>query len=204
MNKHECKIIFSSKPYELNWMFWLLSAFSLIGVLLGALVLFFSNHLQEENLLPFFFSGLPPQQADFLICFSSLLVNLLIFLTLSFLLGLSVFGAVAIPLLTVFRGVTIGLGVSYYLVTEGMNGFGKSALIYTPAAACSIILFILFEVQSLAFSEQLRATSFSSIENNTNFSAYFKLYLSFLCLAVVFSVVSSGFDCLCLLFFSLL
>lgn len=194
--------VFGNKWSQKSKVFVLLSLFLFLGVLAGAFLAAAPKLFQGSSLLPLFFSGIPSSGSGFLTCFSTLLLNLLIFLTLSFLLGVTAFGAFAIPVLGFLKGVTVGLGVSSFLWMEGLSGLGKSALIYTPAAAASLILFLLFEVRALIFSERLRRAVFSSGGESLNFHEYWKDYLRFLCLAVAVSVLGGGFAFLSLLVLS--
>ncbi len=171
---------------------WLLSLLLLLGVLAGSLLAVWLNLDRGNSLLPLFFSGIPTPEAGFLSCFSTLLLNLLIFLTLSFLLGVTAFGDLAIPLLAAAKGITVGLGASSFLWVDGLKGLGRSALIYTPAAAASLLLFLLFGVRALVFSDRLRKAGFSPAGESLDFRDYWKDYLRFLCLSVIVSLLGAA------------
>jgi len=172
-------------------VFLLLALLLFSGVLAGAFLAAVPELSHGGSLLPLFFSGIPSPDSGILTCFSTLLLNLLIFLTLSFLLGITAFGVFAIPLLIFIKGATVGLGVSSFLWMDGLSGLGKSALIYTPAAAASLILLLLFGVRTLVFSERFRKAGFSPVGESLDFHAYWKDYLCFLCLAVAISFLGS-------------
>lgn len=182
-------------------MLLLLFLLLLSGLLTGALLTAFLDPFAGRDPLPLFFSGIPQPQAGFFACFSTLLLNLLIFLTLSFLLGVTAFGSFAVPLLVLFKGVTAGLGVSAFLWTDGLSGWGKSAFSYTPAAAASLLLFLLFSLRALVFSDRLRRVSFSSCEEDLDFHDYWKDFLRFLCLAVAVSIPGGALAVLSSVFF---
>ena len=101
-----------------------------------------------------------------------------------FLLGVTAFGVFAVPLFLFFRGVTVGIGVSYFLWRDELWGMLRSALIYTPAAAAIGGLLLMFAVRSLVFSECLAKVSFSSREGNLDLKLYFHDLLLFLSFAV--------------------
>ena len=124
-----------------------------------------------------------PLWIRFLSCFSTLLLNALIGLLPLFLLGLTAFGIFAVPAFLFFRGVTVGLGVSFFLWRDELWGLLHSALIYTPAAAASGVLLLLFAVRSLVFSRYLAKAGFSA----HGASLDFKLYLS--------STIGSSLSC---------
>lgn len=178
--------------------FFLLAA----GILAGSCVSGFSGLLAESSFLPLFFSGIPVSEAGFISCFSTFLLNLIIFLTLSFFLGVTAFGFLAFPLLTFFRGITVGLGVSSFLWMDGPSGLGRCMLIYAPGTAASLLLFVLFGAQALAFSDRFRRAGFSSSEESLDFRQYLKDYLRFLCLSVVVSLLGAVPAALGAVFFS--
>lgn len=197
--------LFFANPFLLRLNLFLpLSLLAILGVLIGSVLMLVTNLFQRDSLLPLFFSEIPSPDKGFPIYFSTFLLNMLIFLTLAFLSGLTVFGIVAVSMLALLKGITVGLGVSYFLLTYGIVGLGKSALLYAPVAAASLILFLLFEVRALVFSESLRKTGFSSDKENLSFYKYFKSYLCFLCPAVIISALGGGFAFLCSSVLSLL
>lgn len=195
-------------PFELSKpklrLLVFLSSLIFIGILLGAVLMHSLDRENANNFVPLFFSGIPSATGEFLDCFSTFLLNMLIFQSIAFLLGLTVFGAVAVSALTISKGVTVGIGVSYFLLADGLSGLGKSALLYVPISTASLILFVIFATYVLSFSERLRKVSFSSDETNLNFFEYLKTFFGFLCMAVVISAIGGGFASVCSLFLSLL
>lgn len=194
---------FFDRCFRWSKQFFFLSFLSFAGVLGGAFLAAGSQVFFRTHVLFLFFSGIPLPEAGFFSCFSTLLLNLLIFLTVSFFFGLTAFGAFAVPVLTLLKGAAIGIGVSSFLWADGLSGWGRSAFTYMPAAAVSLFLFLLFEVRALVLSEGLRKTSFSSGREKLDFFSYWKDYLCFLCLAVGVSFVGGGLAFLSSLFLSL-
>lgn len=194
---------FNNYTLELTGAFWLLLSLAALGVLLGSVLAVNLNTATTEAFHPLLFSAIP-QSSSFFICFSAFLLNLLIFLIVSLLLGLTVFGAVAIPVLSVLKGVALGIDLSYFLITDGPLGLLKSALIYIPATAISLIIFVLFEVQSLGFSENLRKAGFSSAENTVTPADIARVCLRYVCLAVAASAIGGAVSSFGLSFLSLL
>lgn len=169
-------------------------------LLLGALVLgtaagtafgVFLPLFQGRGVLPLRFSGISFMESGFLSCFSTLLLNALIGLLPLFLLGLTAFGIFAVPAFLFFRGVTVGLGVSFFLWRDELWGLLHSALIYTPAAAASGVLLLLFAVRSLVFSRYLAKAGFSAHGASLDFKLYMHDLLVFLSCAVGVSLAGS-------------
>lgn len=164
--------------------FLLLFSTLLLGVTAGAACGVFIPLFQNRWVLPLQFSGIPVADSGVFSHFSTLLLNALIGLIPLFLLGVTAFGVFAVPLFLFFRGVTVGIGVSYFLWRDELWGMLRSALIYTPAAAAIGGLLLMFAVRSLVFSECLAKVSFSSREGNLDLKLYFHDLLLFLSFAV--------------------
>ena len=156
----------------------------LFGVVCGCGCATMLALFQDRWVLPLQFSGMPINGSGFVSCFSTLLLNALTGLIPLFLLGITAFGVFAVPLFLFFRGVTVGIGVSYFLWRDELWGMLRSALIYTPAAAAIGGLLLMFAVRSLVFSECLAKVSFSSREGNLDLKLYFHDLLLFLSFAV--------------------
>lgn len=108
-----------------------------------------------------------------------------------FLLGITAFGVFAVPLFLVFRGITVGIGVSYFLWKDELFGLLQCALIYTPAAAATGVLLLLFAVRSFQFSGHLAKASFSSQQGGLDLKLYFYDFLLFCSFSVGISLLGS-------------
>lgn len=162
----------------------LLGILLVLGTVCGAICATVFTLFQDRWVLPLQFSGIPVSDAGMISCFSTLLLNVLTGLIPLFLLGVTAFGVFAVPLFLFFRGMTVGIGVSYFLWRDELSGLLWSALIYTPAAAATGVLLLLFAVRSMAFSNRLAKVSFSSREGSLDVKLYFHDLLLFLCFAV--------------------
>ena len=185
-----------SSSEELFWgrfsnrkAFLLLFSMLFLGVAAGAACGVFFPLFQDRWVLLLQFSGIPVSDAGIFSCFSTLLLNVLIGLIPLFLLGVTAFGVFAVPLFLFFRGMTVGIGVSFFLWKDELTGWVQSALIYTPAAAAAGVVLLLFAVRSLVFSEHLAKVSFSSQEGSLDLKLYFHDLLLFLSFAVGSSVI---------------
>ena len=147
---------------------------------------------QGRGVLPLRFSGISFMESGFLSCFSTLLSQCADFGLLPlFLLGLPHLAFFAVPAFLFFRGVTVGLGVSFFLWKDELWGLLHSALIYTPAAAASGVLLLLFAVRSLVFSRYLAKAGFSAHGASLDFKLYLHDLLVFLSCAVGVSLAGS-------------
>lgn len=169
--------------------FWLLFFMLLLGVGTGAVCGIFFPLFQDRWVLPLQFSGIPVIDSGIFSCFSTLLLNVLIGLIPLFLLGVTAFGVFAVPAFLFFRGMTIGIGVVFFLWEDELWGLLISALIYTPAAAAGSVLLVLFAVRSLVFSKHLAKVSFSAQEGSLDLKLYFHDLLFFLSFAVGISLI---------------
>ncbi len=167
-----------------------LSFLLFLGILSGALL---SSWCVLENVqtVPLLFSGIPAPDSGFLACFTTFLLNLLIFLTVAFLLGLTAFGILAVPALLLLRGVTVGLGAFSFFSGDFLPGLGRSAIIYAPGTAASLLLVLLFSLRALVFSNRLRKVGFSSSEGSLDFHSYWRDYLHFVSFSVIAAFMGS-------------
>lgn len=174
---------FSARPV----FFLLFGGFS-FGVVIGVVAVKSFGLLQNKTVMPLFFSGLPSLGSGFLPCFSGILLNILIGLIVIFLLGVTAFGAFSIPVFIFYRGISVSVSV-LFLLTEGETfGLGRAAMCFTPVAAASSLLLILFAARAFVFSGGLARAGFSRHQETLDFQLYFKDFMYFLCFSVALSV----------------
>lgn len=152
------------------------TAVLIMGLTLGSIV---SKSLDKATIsrLDFLFTtNLPTRLKDgaigaFLASFSSDFI----FLILAFFMGLSLWGIVFLPILTLFKGFGIGISAGYLFSAYGIKG----VLFYITILLPGIILFSLILVYqssiSLNISKRLCKSLFSG--EDFPFSAPFKMYL---------------------------
>ena len=85
----------------------------------------------------------------------------------------------------------MGIGVSYFLWKDELFGLLQCALIYTPAAAATGVLLLLFAVRSFQFSGHLAKASFSSQQGGLDLKLYFYDFLLFCSFSVGISLLGS-------------
>lgn len=198
MKKEKAKLfhgnvpVFSGITYlerfsEFN-VFLVLFLFLIAGVLFGSFISIHTGILEGRMLNPLLFSGIPSPELGFISCFTTLLINVLICLIILFLFGVTAFGVFAVPVFTLLRGAAIGIGVLSFIYTEGLSGFGHSALYYIPATAANSLLLLLFAVRALIFSDRLTKLSIYAQQGSLDFKVYFVDFLVFLALAAAVSL----------------
>ena len=108
--------------------------------------------LSQGRALPLLFSGIPVPGYGFLSCFTTLLLNLSLWLCLLFLSSLSLAGLGLIPLLLLSKGFLLGLGTLVLLEAEPLWG---PAVWFAPAAAGSSLVLLLYGLSAFRFSCRL-------------------------------------------------
>ena len=202
MKKEKVKLLRSSLPlfdgiaflerFSNRGVFILLFLLLICGVFVGSAVTVGFGLFEGRSVFPLFFSGIPSPETGFLSCFTTLLLNVLICLIVLFLLGVTAFGVLAVPVFVFLKGITVGIGALSFFFSEGLlSGLGQSALYYIPATAAASLLILFFGVRSLVFSDRLAKVSFSAHEGSLDFNDYFKDFLLFLTLAVAASLAGS-------------
>lgn len=174
-------------------VFFLLSIVFVGGLFLGVITVKLFSLLDGQLVLPTFFSGVSLPNSGFLSCFSSILLNGLIALILLFLFGVTAFGAFAIPVFLFFKAASIGIGVLSFLNGQGIEALTYPALCYTPVAAASALMLLLFATRALLFSNGLARAGFSQNHDSLNFQLYFQDFLYFLCFTVILSIFGGFF-----------
>lgn len=167
------------------------------GIFAGSIAVIGLDLFRETSPLPTLFSGIPLLGAGFLSHFYTFLLNLLIGLIILFLLGITAFGAVAVPAFLFCKGATIGIGILSFYMTNSISGWGSASLCYAPDATASGLLLLFFATRSMIFSNGLARAGFSSQKENLDFHVYFKDFLSFLCFAVAVSLGGALLATLC-------
>lgn len=178
-------------------IFLLLSGVFVAGVFAGSMAASVLELFQGQTTLPLLFSGIPSRETGFISCCSTVLLNVLIGLIVLFLLGVTAFGAVGVPVFLFIKGAAVGIGTLSFFADGGWSGLGCCALCYTPPAAATALLLLLFATRALSFSNGLAKAGFSSQQESLDFQFYFKDFLSFLCFAVAVSVVGGLLSVLC-------
>ena len=175
----------------------ILSFFILFGFLLGLYLYVSLDMKQGDGYNPLIFSGIPDIENGMFAWFSTYLLNMLLGLTVLFLLGMTAFGVFAIPVFLVFKGITIGIGIMSFFRGNLWTGLAECALIYAPVAALSILLFVFFAVSAADVSDNIRRNFFlGERKKHTSFHVFLRSLLEALVLAVVIAAAGTLFSLL--------
>ena len=172
-----------SRPFLLL-MFGCLTA----GIAVGTIAVKLLHLSDDQTLLPLFLSAVPTVNLGFFQCFSDVLLNIMILLIATFLMGATAFGALGIPLLMFYRGVTVAVGALFLVGDGDISALGYSALCFTPIWAVASFLTALFAVRALIFSKGLARAGFSQSQETVDFRLFLKYFIYFLCFSVPVSV----------------
>lgn len=166
--------------------------FLLSGFILGLYLYVTLDMNQGDGYNPLLFSGIPNMENGMFAWFSTYLLNMLLGLTILFLLGMTVFGVFAIPVFLLLKGVTIGIGIMSFFSGELWTGLAECALIYAPVAALSILLFVFFAMSAADVSDNIMRNFFSGErKNHITFHVFLRSLLETLVLAVAISAVGT-------------
>lgn len=201
-NRKDVQSLFSSITGSSQRTLFLFAACMILGVLAGSMASSYLHLFENEAVLSLFFSGIPVPENGFFFCFTTFLFNMLISFLVLFLLGVTAFGAVAVPFFLFVKGITVGISSFSFLNADGLSGLFRSALLYMPVMAAASLLTLFFAVRAMYFSRRLAKLGFSSCEGNLDFSLYFKTFLQFLCLAIVAAFLGAVPSALYQAFFS--
>jgi len=135
--------------------FFFLFAVFIIGVLMGAL--FSEKHevYQGKITIPLVFSGIPNIDQELSACFITYLLNMFISIVTLFLLGMTIFGTIGVPLFLLLKGFTTGISIMFFLYKDGDFSLIECAVIYVPYLAISLFFILIFGVASISFSKSL-------------------------------------------------
>jgi len=166
--------------------------FLFFGFILGLYLYVSLDMKQGDGYNPLIFSGIPDMENGMFAWFSTYLLNMLLGLTLLFIFGMTVFGVFAIPVFLLIKGVTIGIGIMSFFRENVWTGLAECALIYTPVAALSILLFVFFAVSAADVSDNIMRNFFSGErKKHITFHVFLRSLLEALVLAVVIAAVGT-------------
>lgn len=177
------------KRCSVRSVFFLISGVFTCGVIFGAAFVKLFGLTDDQSALPLPFYKTPLIGLGVLQGFSDMLMNAMFFLIAIFLLGITAFGAIGIPLLIFYKGAVAAMSALFLLYGGDLLSLGRSALFYTPALAAASLLLILFATRAFVFSRSLAAAGFSKRNETLDFRLYFSDFIYFLCFSVVVSFV---------------
>ncbi len=163
----------------------------LCGLILGCVI---SGEMSEDTLKRLdmlFTTNLPQRLSDGALgAFCASFGSNFIFVFVSFLMGLSLWGAAALPFVSAFKGFGVGISAGYLISSYGLKG----AVFYFAILLPGIILFSIALVNQLASSYNIYARIMSVLlkRNRFGFRDAFRLYLtqSLYCLLISFGAAA--------------
>lgn len=154
------------------------------GIVAGAIAVKLFGLLDRHALSPLLFSAVPSLDSGFLQCFSDILLNNMIFLIAVSLLGATAFGALGVPLLMFYKGVSIAAGALFILSDGSASSYFGFALCFTPVWSAAALLLTLFATRAITFSKELVRAGGSHPQETLDFRLYIKDFVYFLCFSV--------------------
>ncbi len=152
-DKSKTSFISLIKKYKLLTLIALLL---LSGMIFGTFCVGFAEENTIESLDFLFASNFKvrSQQSLFEI-FSTSLTSSFVFVALMTLLGLSVWGVLAIPIVPFFRGFGLGLTAGFLYSNYGIKGFLYHLIVLLPGVIISSVAILIHARESLVFSARL-------------------------------------------------
>lgn len=176
------------KRFSAARVFLLICGSLAVGIAAGTFAVKLFSLLNRQAISPLFFSAVPLPNSGFLQCFSDILLNNMIFLIALSLLGATAFGALGVPLLMFYKGITIAAGALFILTDGSFSSHCGFALCFTPVWAATALLLTLFATRAVIFSKELARAGFSQPQETLDFRLYIKDFVYFLCFSVPVSL----------------
>ena len=144
------------KVIKENKLTVLLLVFLFAGMIFGAISARFAGDEILENLDFLFASNFRVRASQpAFATFAASLTSSFIFVFCLFLLGLSAWGILIIPLIPFFRGLGLGLTAGFLYSTYGLKGVAFHLIVLLPGVFLSAAAIILQSKESLVFSARL-------------------------------------------------
>lgn len=183
-------------PY---FLFFVLSLCLILGLIAGSFVASTFEMQKDVTFIPMLFSGIPTVEASFFSYFSTFLLNALVSLLFLFLLGMTAFGVLAIPVFLFFKGLSIGVAMISFLYNDS---FFISLFLYLLPTALILGISMLFAVRSFYYTKSFCKVFFSSGQIKApDFTVYLKSFFLFLFFSVLISFLGASINSLYFLFF---
>ena len=126
--------------------------------------------------------------------FSSCFVSYFLFILLLFLFAFSTWGFCTAPLLTVFKGFSVGLSSAFIFSAYGASGIGFFILIILPGTVCFLFTLIRYTRDSMRLSLRFGRLCLFRTENSFPCDAEIRAYLKKSLFAFLFSGACAVLD----------
>lgn len=169
------------------------TAMLICGLMAGALI---SNSISKDTLLrlDFLFTTNLPDRLDggAFTAFCASFASDFLFLLLAFLMGLCMWGIVALPFITFFKGFGIGVSAGYLFSTYGLTGAVFYLSVLLPGILVFSMVLVYMSSSSYNIFKRLCKSLFSKGDNY--FSASLKIYFQKSFLYLLLSLFSALLD----------
>ncbi|MDR1467262.1 MAG: hypothetical protein LBI55_02410 [Oscillospiraceae bacterium] len=147
-----------------NQIFSMMILFLLCGTILGCIHIHDANEKVTKTVEVIFNTNIQKISSQpFFETFSISLSSSFLFLIIEFLLGLSVWGSIVIPLVLFFKGFGMGFSAGYICMAYGLKGVGFYMLILLPSCFISAFSALLLARESIKFSIHILSQIFPKI-----------------------------------------
>lgn len=173
----------------------------IVGMIYGSVIARYANTELLDNLDFLFISNFKLRLSQGLInTFSASLASYFIFWFANFLLGLTAWGTIAIPVVTFIKGIGIGLSAGYLYSTYGANGIYFYLSVMLLGAFVSSIALIKAGKEAFYFSKKLGLKLLPKYKDTKQISIIkYSVNSGY---ALIITAISAGIDTLMALFFS--
>lgn len=163
-----------------------------IGIITGTILTRNANEELIQNLKMLFLSNYTLRSSQPLLdTFTASIISSFIFVFLSIIMGLSMWGSITIPMLIFFKGLGLGLSSGYIYLTYGFKGILFNLVIVLPGAFLSCLALVISSKESITFSYTLFLSSLKR-----RITPNFKEYFVNVCRSFVIIVIASVIDML--------
>lgn len=192
MNNNRTLILNHVRDNAIIYLF--MTILFLTGIIFGAIIVNSMNFVQKQDLFfyleRFFGQIINEQSVDHTTVFKQSFFYHIKYLSLLFILGLSVVGLPIVWILLYIKGLVIGFSVGFIVNQLGFKGLLFAALSIAPQNILIIPIYIIAGTLSMVFSLTLLNKLFSRRNSQTIFQP-FSRYMVFFTLLILVSLVAA-------------
>lgn len=164
----------------------------ILGIISGSIFLITLNTVDKNNTIlqiQTFFNNINTNAINNgQVLKNSLIINY-VFISIIWILGLSIIGVIFNIFLTYIKGFIVGFSISSIILTYSYKGIIASILYVFPIQVFNLFTVMLVCIYSIMFSKNLLGIVIGKIKNNSKIM--FKRYLIILLFAIIISFISS-------------
>lgn len=166
------------------------------GIITGTVFTKNAGESLIDNLRIVFLSNLSLRASQPLLdTFSTSIAASFIFVFLSVLMGMSMWGNITVPFLSFFKGFGLGLSSGYLYITYGFKGILFNLIVIFPGAFLSSIALIISSKEAMRFSYMLFMSG-ARIRRKVRSAPNLKVFLMYNCRSFIIVAISAVIDML--------